>query len=40
MPTPIGRAVGHSLGIAECLAAVRQVYRQKVNDKLLLRALT
>lgn len=30
----------HSLGIAECLAAVRQVYRQDVNDSLLLRALT
>ena len=28
------------LGIAECLAAVRQVYRQPVNDTLLLRALT
>ena len=28
------------LGIAECLAAVRQVYRQEVNDTLLLRALT
>jgi len=30
----------HSLGIAECLSAVRQVYRQQVNDALLLRALT
>ncbi len=30
----------HSLGIAECLAAIRQVYRQDVNDALLLRALT
>jgi hypothetical protein len=30
----------HGLGIAECLAAVRQVYRQDVNDTLLLRALT
>lgn len=30
----------HALGIAECLAAVRQVYRQEVNDTLLLRALT
>ncbi len=30
----------HSLGIAECLAAVRRVYRQDVNDTLLLRALT
>jgi Nucleotidyl transferase AbiEii toxin, Type IV TA system len=30
----------HSLGIAECLAAMRQVYRQDVNESLLLRALT
>lgn len=30
----------HSLGIVECLAAMRQVYRQDVNDALLLRALT
>ena len=30
----------HGLGIAECLASVRQVYRQEVNDTLLLRALT
>ena len=30
----------HSLGIAECLRAVREVYRQEVNDSLLLRALT
>ena len=30
----------HALGIAECLAAMRQVYRQDVNDTLLLRALT
>ena len=30
----------HALGIAECLAAVRQVYRQEVNDSLLLRSLT
>lgn len=30
----------HSLGIAECLSAVRQVYRQEVNDALWLRALT
>lgn len=30
----------HALGIAECLAAVRQVYRQDVNDALMLRALT
>ena len=29
----------HALGIAECLAAMRQVYRQDVNE-LLLRALT
>jgi hypothetical protein len=28
------------LGIAECLRAVRQVYRQDVNDALILRALT
>ena len=30
----------HGLGIAECLAAVRRVYRQEVDDTLLLRALT
>lgn len=30
----------HALGIAECLASVRQVYQQEVNDSLLLRALT
>jgi len=30
----------HALGIAECLAALRQVYRQDVNELLLLRALT
>lgn len=30
----------HSLGIVECLASVRQVYRQDVDDSLLLRALT
>ncbi len=30
----------HALGIAECLASVRQVYQQEVNDALLLRALT
>ena len=30
----------HALGIAECLAAMRQVYRQDVNELLLLRALT
>lgn len=30
----------HALGIAECLAAVRKVYRQEVSDTLLLRALT
>ncbi len=29
-----------SLGIAECLSAIRAVYRQDVNDALLLRALT
>jgi len=30
----------HALGIAECLAAMRQVYRQELNELLLLRALT
>jgi hypothetical protein len=30
----------HALGIAECLSAMRQVYRQEINDTLLLRALT
>lgn len=30
----------NTLGIAECLAALRQVYRQDVNELLLLRALT
>ena len=30
----------HRLGIARCLAAMRQVYRQPVNEHLLLRALT
>jgi hypothetical protein len=30
----------HAIGIAECLAALRQVYRQDVHDALLLRALT
>ena len=30
----------NALGIAECLAAMRQVYRQDVNETLLLRALT
>jgi len=30
----------HALGIAECLAAIRKVFRQEVNDSLLLRALT
>lgn len=30
----------NSLGIAECLGAMRQVYRQEINDTLLLRALT
>lgn len=29
-----------SLGIAECLAALRRVFRQDVDDTLLLRALT
>ncbi len=29
-----------SIGIAECLATVRLVFRQEVNDALLLRALT
>ncbi len=30
----------HALGIAECLFAIREVYRQDVNESLLLRALT
>ena len=30
----------NGLGLAECLAATRQVFRQDVNDALLLRALT
>lgn len=30
----------HRRGIAECLAAMRQVYRQPVSEHLLLRALT
>jgi len=30
----------HSLGIAECLAAMRKVFRQDVDEPLLLRALT
>ena len=30
----------HRRGIAECLAAIRQVYGQPVNEHLLLRALT
>jgi hypothetical protein len=30
----------NALGIAECLSAMRQVFRQDVNDGLLLRALT
>lgn len=30
----------HRRGIAECLAAMREVYRQPVNEHLLLRALT
>ena len=29
-----------SLGIAECLSAMREVFRQDVNESLLLRALT
>jgi len=29
-----------SLGIAECLSAIREVFRQDVNEGLLLRALT
>lgn len=31
---------GHQLGILECLRAIRTVYRQDVNEGLLLRALT
>lgn len=30
----------HRLGIAECLSAIQTVYRQPVNQQLLLRALT
>jgi len=30
----------HRLGIAECLAAMQRVFRQPVNQQLLLRALT
>lgn len=30
----------HSLGIAECFAALRHVFRQEVGESLLLRALT
>ena len=30
----------HSLGIAECLASMREVFRQDVDETLLLRALT
>ncbi len=30
----------HALGLAECLGAMRQVFRQDVDDALLLRALT
>ncbi len=30
----------NGLGIAECLSAIRRVFRQEVNDALLLRALT
>jgi hypothetical protein len=30
----------NALGIAECLGAIRQVFRQDVKDALLLRALT
>ena len=30
----------HRRGIAECLTAIQQVYRQPVNEHLLLRALT
>lgn len=30
----------HALGIAECLASIRAVYRQETSDTLLLRALT
>jgi len=30
----------HSLGIAECLAALRRVYEQDIDESLLFRALT
>jgi hypothetical protein len=30
----------HSLGIADCLSAIREVFRQDVSEPLLLRALT
>ena len=30
----------NALGIAECLASMRQVFRQELNESLLLRALT
>ena len=30
----------HLLGTAECLASIREVFRQDVNESLLLRALT
>jgi hypothetical protein len=30
----------HSLGLSECLSAMREVFRQEVNEALLLRALT
>ena len=30
----------NGLGISECLSAIRRVYRQEINDSLLLRALT
>ncbi len=30
----------HALGIAECLASMREVFRQDLNEPLLLRALT
>lgn len=30
----------NGLGLAECLSAIRRVFRQEVNDALLLRALT
>jgi hypothetical protein len=30
----------HSLGIAECLASMREVFQQEINEPLLLRSLT